>query len=62
MQAFSARLLRGFFIFMNCGPFDKSFVLIVPAIIATACFQVASKCQDFKVGMLFFQPFYIMKL
>ena len=25
-------------------------------------FSLASKCQDFKVGMPFFQPFYVMKL
>ena len=34
-------------------PFDLNLVIIS---------SPASKCQYFKVGMLFFQPFYVMKL
>mgnify|MGYP001180558486 CR=1 FL=1 len=42
-----------YLILMICRPCDLNLVMIS---------SLVSKCQDFKVGMPFFQPFYVMKL
>ena len=42
-----------YLILMIQRPYDLNLVMVS---------SLASKCQDFKVGMSFFQPFYEMKL